>query len=125
MNRLGGPGDGMAPPGGRRSVQRARREERERSIWTEPLIGPVGRRRRNHGWAGLLRWRTRRRGSQEGDPAKIADVLITLAGQAEPPLRFVAGGDAIPAVAEKGRTLIAQAEASRDLGGHLAHSDAS
>ncbi|WP_431985379.1 SDR family oxidoreductase [Streptomyces qinglanensis] len=60
-------------------------------------------------------------GTQEGDPAKIADALITLIGREEPPLRFVAGGDAIPAVADKGRTLTEQAEASRALGGSLAH----
>lgn len=59
-------------------------------------------------------------GTQEGDPAKIADVLVTLAGQEEPPQRFVAGGDAIPTVADKGRTLTQQAEASRPMGGNLA-----
>ncbi|MEV0599896.1 SDR family oxidoreductase [Streptomyces sp. NPDC050315] len=63
-------------------------------------------------------------GSQAGDPAKIADVLITLAEQETPPLRFVAGADAIPAVAKKGRTLTEQAEASHELGGNLAHGDA-
>ncbi|MFJ8672277.1 SDR family oxidoreductase [Streptomyces sp. NPDC093589] len=62
-------------------------------------------------------------GTQEGDPAKIARALITLAGQENPPLRFVAGGDAIPTVAEKGRTLTEQAEASRALGGNLARDD--
>ncbi|GAB3576185.1 oxidoreductase [Leifsonia lichenia] len=55
-------------------------------------------------------------GQQGGDPAKLAAALIALAELEEPPLRFVAGSDAIPAVADKGRELTAQAEASRELG---------
>ncbi len=55
-------------------------------------------------------------GQQTGDPAKLAHALIQLAGLAEPPRRFVAGSDAIPAVADKGREITAQAEASRGLG---------
>src|SRR5256714_10738371 len=34
-------------------------------------------------------------GQQVGDPAKLADALVRLAGQDEPPLRFVAGADAV------------------------------
>src|SRR5215210_633387 len=33
-------------------------------------------------------------GQQGGDPAKLAEALVRLAGQDEPPLRFVAGADA-------------------------------
>jgi NAD(P)-dependent dehydrogenase (short-subunit alcohol dehydrogenase family) len=55
-------------------------------------------------------------GQQGGDPAKLAAALIAVAELAEPPLRFVAGSDAIPAVADKGREITAQAEASRELG---------
>lgn len=63
-------------------------------------------------------------GQQAGDPAKLAAALLTLAGQQEPPARFVAGADAIDAVTANARQLLAQAEASRDLGADLAHDDA-
>ena len=62
-------------------------------------------------------------GQQPGDPAKLARALLTIANQEEPPLRFVAGADAIEAVEAKAHELLAQAEASRELGGNLAHDD--
>ncbi len=34
-------------------------------------------------------------GKQGGDPAKLATALVQLASQDEPPLRWVAGADAI------------------------------
>lgn len=52
-----------------------------------------------------------------------ADALLTLAGQDRPPLRFVAGADAVEGVSAKARELLAQAEASRELGGNLGHDD--
>ncbi len=55
-------------------------------------------------------------GQQSGDPVKLAQALVRLVELTDPPLRFVAGSDAIPAVADKGRQLIEQAEASRPLG---------
>ncbi|MGY3684701.1 hypothetical protein ACVWXU_008324 [Streptomyces sp. TE33382] len=42
-------------------------------------------------------------GQQAGDPVKLAEALLTIAGQEQPPARFVAGADAIEAVAEKAR----------------------
>ncbi|TJZ98243.1 SDR family oxidoreductase [Actinacidiphila oryziradicis] len=63
-------------------------------------------------------------GQQAGDPAKLAATLLALAGQKQPPARFVAGADAIEAVAAKARELLAQAEASRELGANLSHDDA-
>jgi NAD(P)-dependent dehydrogenase (short-subunit alcohol dehydrogenase family) len=36
-------------------------------------------------------------GQQGGDPVKLADALVYLAGQQEPPLRFAAGADAVAA----------------------------
>ena len=47
-----------------------------------------------------------------------------MANQEQPPLRFVAGADAIEAVEAveaKAKELLAQAEASRELGGNLAY----
>jgi NAD(P)-dependent dehydrogenase (short-subunit alcohol dehydrogenase family) len=60
-------------------------------------------------------------GQQAGDPAKLADALVQLASQGEPPLRFVAGSDAVEAVEEKARLLLAQADVHRDLSATLAH----
>jgi len=62
-------------------------------------------------------------GLQGGDPAKLADALITLTSQEEPPLRFAAGADAVAALEHKGRDLLAQAHAHRELSGSLAHED--
>jgi NAD(P)-dependent dehydrogenase (short-subunit alcohol dehydrogenase family) len=53
-------------------------------------------------------------GQQGGDPAKLASALIRLASQGEPPLRFVAGADALATVEKKANDLIAQADAHRD-----------
>jgi len=63
-------------------------------------------------------------GRQGGNPARLADALIQLAGQDEPPLRFPAGADAVAAVEQKAQTLLAQAGAYRDLSGNLAYDDA-
>jgi NAD(P)-dependent dehydrogenase (short-subunit alcohol dehydrogenase family) len=63
-------------------------------------------------------------GQQGGDPAKLADALIQLAGQDEPPLRFPAGVDAVATLERKAQTLQAQAGAYRDLSSTLAYDDA-
>ena len=63
-------------------------------------------------------------GQQGGDPAKLAKALIMLATQDEPPLRWVAGADAVAAAEQKARDLLAQADAYRDLSSSLAHDDA-
>jgi NAD(P)-dependent dehydrogenase (short-subunit alcohol dehydrogenase family) len=60
-------------------------------------------------------------GQQGGDPAKLAKALVQLASQDEPPLRFVAGDDAVQIVEQKARDLLAQADAYRDLSSNLAH----
>ena len=62
-------------------------------------------------------------GRQGGDPAKLAGV-VQLAGQEEPPLRFVVGANAVATVEQKAKALLAQAGAYRDLSGNLAHDDA-
>ncbi|WP_258199030.1 hypothetical protein [Streptomyces sp. A244] len=63
-------------------------------------------------------------GQQPGDLAKLVHALLTLADQERPPLRFLAGADAIEGATAKARELLAQAEASRELGGSLSHDDA-
>jgi NAD(P)-dependent dehydrogenase (short-subunit alcohol dehydrogenase family) len=63
-------------------------------------------------------------GQQAGDPAKLATALVQLASQDEPPLRWVAGADAIATVEHKAKDLLAQADAYRELSSNLAHDDA-
>jgi NAD(P)-dependent dehydrogenase (short-subunit alcohol dehydrogenase family) len=64
-------------------------------------------------------------GKQGGDPAKLARALIQLADQDEPPLRWPAGADAVQTIEQKAKTLLAQADANRELSSNLAHDDAS
>ncbi len=59
-------------------------------------------------------------GQQGGDPAKLADALVHLAGLEEPPLRFAAGADAVAAFERRANNLLAQANAYRDLSSSLA-----
>jgi NAD(P)-dependent dehydrogenase (short-subunit alcohol dehydrogenase family) len=63
-------------------------------------------------------------GKQGGDPAKLARALVTLVGLEEPPVRFAAGADAVQAFEAKANTLLAQAQAHRELSASLAHDDA-
>jgi len=63
-------------------------------------------------------------GKQGGDPAKLAAALVTLVDSEQPPLRWVAGEDAVEAVTEKARLLLDQIDAHRELSTSLAHDDA-
>jgi NAD(P)-dependent dehydrogenase (short-subunit alcohol dehydrogenase family) len=63
-------------------------------------------------------------GKQGGDPAKLASALVQLAGLKEPPARFAAGADAVQTFETKANTLLAQADANRNLSSSLAHDDA-
>ena len=63
-------------------------------------------------------------GQQGGDPAKLANALVQLASQDEPPLRFAAGADAVEVVEKKAEDLLAQVDAYRELSSSLAHDDA-
>jgi NAD(P)-dependent dehydrogenase (short-subunit alcohol dehydrogenase family) len=60
-------------------------------------------------------------GRQAGDPAKLARALIQLADSDEPPLRWVAGEDAVEGVEQEARLLLAQVDAHRELSTNLAH----
>lgn len=59
-------------------------------------------------------------GQQQGDPAKLAAALVQIVDQEEPPLRWVAGADAVAIVERKARDLLAQVDAYRDLSTSLA-----
>ncbi|GAA5031100.1 oxidoreductase [Terrabacter aeriphilus] len=63
-------------------------------------------------------------GKQGGDPAKLAAALVQLAALEQPPARFAAGADAVELFETKARTLLAQADAHRELSSSLSHGDA-
>ena len=60
-------------------------------------------------------------GQQGGDPAKLATALVRLIGSNEPPARWAAGADAVGVLEQKAKTLLAQADAYRELSSSLAH----
>jgi NAD(P)-dependent dehydrogenase (short-subunit alcohol dehydrogenase family) len=69
------------------------------------------------GWRGM-------NGKQSGDPAKLATALITVIDRDEPPLRWLAGADAVQVAEQKADDLRAQADAFRELSSSLNHDDA-
>ncbi|MFI8426122.1 SDR family oxidoreductase [Streptomyces sp. NPDC085479] len=88
------------------------------TTWPEPTIDDYAARTT----ATVEAWKSIS-GQQPGDPAKLAHALLTIADQNEPPQRFLAGADAIEGATAKAQELLAQAEASRELGGNLGHDD--
>ena len=59
-------------------------------------------------------------GKQGGDPAKLAQALLTITEQEQPPFRFIAGADAIAQAEEKLAERQQQIDAYRDLSSSLA-----
>jgi NAD(P)-dependent dehydrogenase (short-subunit alcohol dehydrogenase family) len=59
-------------------------------------------------------------GKQGGDPAKFAKALVSVVDQERPPLRWVAGADAVATVEQKAKDLLAQVDAYRGLSSSLA-----
>ena len=86
------------------------------TIWPELSIDDYADRTRQtiDAWKAM-------NGQQSGDPAKLAAALITIAEQPTPPLRFVAGADAVAAVEQKLAETQAQIDAYRDLSSNLAY----
>ncbi|QDY45299.1 SDR family NAD(P)-dependent oxidoreductase [Planococcus glaciei] len=62
-------------------------------------------------------------GKQGGDPAKLAQALLTIANEKQPPQRWLAGADAIEMAEQKVVTLQKQIEAYRELSSSLAYED--
>jgi NAD(P)-dependent dehydrogenase (short-subunit alcohol dehydrogenase family) len=91
----------------------------ESTNYAEPSIDDYAERTRQTvtAWNGM-------NGKQGGDPAKLAAALVSLASQDEPPLRWVAGADAVEGVEQKARDLLAQVDAHRELSSSLALDDA-
>jgi NAD(P)-dependent dehydrogenase (short-subunit alcohol dehydrogenase family) len=61
-------------------------------------------------------------GQQSGDPAKLAQALITISSQDKPPRRFIAGADAVETAEKAAATLQQQIDAYRELSSSLAYS---
>jgi NAD(P)-dependent dehydrogenase (short-subunit alcohol dehydrogenase family) len=71
--------------------------------------------------AGQMKFWKGANGQQPGDPAKLAKALITIASEEKPPLRFIAGADAIDTAEQVVATLEKQINAYRDLSLSLAY----
>ena len=63
-------------------------------------------------------------GQQSGDPAKLAQALVKIASEKKPPLRFIAGADAINTAEQVVATLQQQLNAYRELSTSLAYENA-
>jgi NAD(P)-dependent dehydrogenase (short-subunit alcohol dehydrogenase family) len=66
---------------------------------------------------------TGQNGKQAGDPVKLAKALVTIASEEKPPLRFIAGADAVQTAEQVATTLQAQTNAYRELSSSLAHEE--
>ncbi len=90
----------------------------ESTSYAEPTIADYAARtvQTVTAWKGM-------NGLQGGDPARLARALVQLAGQDEPPLRWVAGADAVATAEQKAHDLLAQVDAHRVLSSSLAHDD--
>ena len=67
----------------------------------------------------LAFWKSQN-GQQSGDPAKLAQALLTIASQEPPPRRFIAGADAIGGAEQKITELKEDIESNRTLSTSLA-----
>jgi NAD(P)-dependent dehydrogenase (short-subunit alcohol dehydrogenase family) len=63
-------------------------------------------------------------GNQIGDPARLAQALLTITDLEQPPLRFIAGADAIEAAEQALAARHEQIDAHRELSTALAHDHA-
>ena len=87
--------------------------------YAEPSIEDYDERRAQQ----LAFWKAQN-GLQSGDPTKFARALMTIIDQEQPPLRFIAGADAIATAEQVVATLQAQIDAFRDLSTSLAFDEA-
>jgi NAD(P)-dependent dehydrogenase (short-subunit alcohol dehydrogenase family) len=78
--------------------------------YAEPSVTDYDERR-----GALLDYWKSQNGRQSGDPAKLAQALLTIASVEPPPRRFIAGADAIATTEQKIADLQAQIAAYREL----------
>lgn len=91
----------------------------ESTTYAQPAIEDYAERTRQtvEAWSGMD-------GKQGGDPVKLAEAIVELAGLVTPPARFAAGADAVQTFETKAKMLLAQADAHRALSSSLARDDA-
>ncbi len=83
--------------------------------YAEPSIDDYGERN-----AAQREFWESQNGHQSGDPAKLAQALLTIAVEAQPPRRFIAGADAIAQAEQQVAQFQEQIDALRDLSSSLA-----
>jgi NAD(P)-dependent dehydrogenase (short-subunit alcohol dehydrogenase family) len=83
---------------------------RESTNYAEPKVEDYAERS-----AAMRGFFERMNGKQGGDPAKLAQALVTIAALEQPPFRFIAGADAIAVAEEKLAERQRQIDAFRDL----------
>jgi NAD(P)-dependent dehydrogenase (short-subunit alcohol dehydrogenase family) len=71
--------------------------------------------------AAQLEWWKAQNGRQGGDPEKLAQALVQIVSEPQPPRRFIAGADAIATAERKAADLLAQINAYRKLSTSLAY----
>jgi NAD(P)-dependent dehydrogenase (short-subunit alcohol dehydrogenase family) len=88
----------------------------ESTKYTENTIEDYdeGRKQQLEFWKGA-------NGQQGGDPAKLAQALITIMDQPNPPKRFLAGADAVGTAEQVIKTLAEQTDEYRELSSSLAY----
>ena len=87
----------------------------ESTSYAEPSIADYAERH-----AARHKWYEAQNGQQSGDPAKLAQALLTIASQQPPPRRFIAGADAISIAEQKVEDLQQQIDTYRDLSTSMA-----
>lgn len=87
---------------------------KESTNFAEHLIDDYSDRR-----AQIIAFYTGQNGKQSGDPAKLAQALITITNEEKPPRRFIAGADAIATAEQVVTTLQQQLNAYRELSSSL------
>jgi NAD(P)-dependent dehydrogenase (short-subunit alcohol dehydrogenase family) len=92
---------------------------KESTSYAEPSIDEYAERSaaQREFWAGM-------NGQQGGDPAKLAQALLTITELEQPPLRFIAGADAIALAEQKLAERQQQIDAFRELSSSLALDEA-
>lgn len=88
------------------------------TTFAEPCIPDYADRSKatSDAWRGMS-------GKQGGDPAKLAQAIVHLAGLEVPPTRFAGGADAVGVFEGKAKGLLAEADAHRALSISLAHDE--
>nr|WP_237175274.1 SDR family NAD(P)-dependent oxidoreductase [Paenibacillus xylanexedens] len=86
------------------------------STFAKPSIEDYDDRR-----AGHMEFFKNQNGHQPGDPKKLANALLKIANEAQPPRRFIAGADAIGIAEQKIANLQTEINAYRDLSRSMAY----